>query len=396
MCDDIRVETHEGQGVRMGRDVQTPERLLALDVFRGLTIGAMVLVNNPGSWAAIWPQLAHADWHGWTLTDTVFPFFLVIVGLAIPMALGRRVASGGPELAVWLKIARRTALLFALGLWLNAFPFHNGLTGVWVTPGDIRIMGVLQRIALCYAACAAIFLLVRSARAQALIAVALAAVYGVAMALGGDLTPEGNLSGAIDRAVLTPAHVWKGSGGIYDPEGLFSTLPAISTTLAGVIAGRWLMTARPMAERVAGLAVWGFALLAAGWALDPVQPINKALWTPAYAAFMAGMGLLVLAACLWVVDVRGSRWWTWPFVVFGMNALALYVGSSMLARWMAWTPAGVGPDGAPVALKTVLFRSLFGGVEPAELGSFAFALAYLALWLAAMAVLWARRVFIRL
>lgn len=373
-----------------------PARLLALDVFRGLTIAGMVLVNNPGSWAAIYPQLRHADWHGWTLTDTVFPFFLVIVGLAVPMALGRRIATGAAGLEVHLKIARRTVLLFALGLWLNAFPFHNGLTGAWVGLHDIRIMGVLQRIALCYAACALIYLHVRSVRAQALIAGALCLVYALAMGLGGDLTPAGNLSGAIDRAILTPAHIWKGSDGVYDPEGLFSTLPAIATTLIGVLAGRWILGARAMTETVAGLAVWGFALLAAGWAWGQVLPINKPLWTPSYALFMGGLALLVLAACLWVIDVRGQRWWTWPFVVFGMNALALYVGSSMLARWLAWTRTGTNGAGEPVALKTAIHQGLFGAVGPPEFGSLLFALAYLALWLGLMAVLWARKVHIRL
>lgn len=373
-----------------------PERLLALDVFRGLTIAGMVLVNNPGSWAAIYPQLRHAEWHGWTLTDTVFPFFLVIVGIAIPMALGQRTGEGAAGLAVHLKIARRATLLFALGLWLNAFPFHNGLTGVWVTPDDIRIMGVLQRIALCYAACALIFLHLREARAQALVAAACCIVYAVAMGLGGDLTPDGNLSGAIDRAILTPAHVWKGSEGVYDPEGLFSTLPAIATTLIGVLAGRWVMGSRPAAETVAGLAVWGFALLALGWTWGQVLPINKPLWTPSYAVFMSGMALLVLAACLWVVDVRRRRWWTWPFLVFGMNALALYVGSSMLARWLAWTPAGLNASGEPMALKTLIHQSVFAGIGPPEFSSLLFAIAYLALWLGLMAVLWARRIFIRL
>ncbi len=373
-----------------------PERLLALDVFRGLTIAGMVLVNNPGSWAAIYPQLRHAEWHGWTLTDTVFPFFLVIVGMAIPMALGRRAGEGAAGLEVHLKIARRTVLLFALGLWLNAFPFHNGLTGVWVTAGDIRIMGVLQRIALCYAACALIFLHLRDACAQGLVAAACCIVYAVAMTLGGDLTPQGNLSGAIDRAILTPAHVWKGSEGVYDPEGLFSTLPAIATTLIGVLAGRWLTGSRPMAETVAGLAVWGFGLLALGWAWGQVMPINKPLWTPSYALFMGGMALLVLSLCLWVIDVRGVRGWTWPFVVFGMNALALYVGSSMMARWLAWTPAGLNAAGEPMALKTLIHQSVFAGLGPPEFASLLFALAYLALWLGLMAILWARRIYIRL
>lgn len=366
------------------------QRLVALDVFRGLTIAGMVLVNNPGVWTAVYPQLLHAEWHGWTFTDTIFPFFLFIVGVAVPMALGGRPLEG-----VHGKIARRTAVLFGLGLWLAVFPFFNGLTGTWVNLGELRIMGVLQRIALCYAACALIFLYLPTWRAQVWLTAGLLVFYWIAMSLGGPLTPEGNLSGAIDRAILTPAHIWKGSDQIYDPEGLFSTIPALATAMMGVLCGRWLMLGKPAYETVAGLFAVGFGLLTLGWAWGQVFPINKPMWTSSYAVFMGGMALLVLAACIWLIDLKGVRWWTAPFVIFGVNALALYIGSSMLARVMNWTPAGM-IDGQVIALKRWLHETGFGWIAPPELGSLAFALVYLGFWLFLMWLLYRKRIFIKI
>jgi predicted acyltransferase len=370
------------------------DRLVALDVFRGLTIGGMVMVNNPGTWSAVYPQLEHAEWHGWTFTDTIFPFFLFIVGVAIPMALGKRAADAGP--ALYGKIARRTAVLFGLGLWLAIFPFYNGVTQAWVNVGELRIMGVLQRIALCYLACSLIFLWLRSWRAQIAATAGLLVFYWIAMTLGGDLTAEGNLSGAIDRLILTPAHIWKGSGQVYDPEGLFSTLPSIATTMFGVFCGRMLSAARERHQVVAEMFFWGFVLLVIGWAWGQVFPINKPIWTSSYAVFMGGLAFLTLAACIWLIDLKGVTWWTKPFVIFGVNALALYVGSAMFARLLNQIPAGIGADGKPVPLKTAIYEAAFAWIAPAELASLAFALAFVAVWLGLMWLLWRKRIFIKI
>jgi predicted acyltransferase len=372
------------------------DRLISLDVFRGLTIAAMVLVNNPGTWSAVYPQLAHAEWHGWTLTDTIFPFFLVIVGIAIPIALGKRVAAGqvGPDL--YGKIARRTVLLFALGIWLATFPFYDWMKGEWLNWGEVRIMGVLQRIALCYLVCSLAFLWLGPRGMVALSAAVLLGYWFLLMVPGGgDLTPQGNLGAVLDRAVLG-AHIWKGGGGAYDPEGLLSTLPAIGTTMIGVLAGMIVQKKVTDTQKAAELFFWGFVLLSAGWLWGQVFPINKPIWTSSYAIFMGGMGLMVLAACLWMIDIRGSTWWTRPFVVFGVNALALFVGSGMLARLLNKIPGGVTAEGALVSLKDTIYRGVFAPLADPVNASLAFAVAFLAVWLALMWPLWAKKIYIKI
>lgn len=371
-------------------------RLISLDVFRGLTIAGMVLVNNPGTWSAAYPQLLHADWHGWTLTDTIFPFFLVIVGIAIPIALGKRLSAGGIGADVYGKIARRTVLLFALGLWLAIFPFHNWMNSTWVDFGELRIMGVLQRIALCYLVCSLVFLWLRT-RGQVIFTIAVLLLYWFLLMVpgGGDLSKEGNLSAVLDRAILGD-HIWKGGGGLYDPEGLLSTLPSIGTTMIGVFAGVIVQKQVPQVQKAAELFFWGFVLLSVGWLWGQVFPINKPLWTSSYAVFMGGMGLLVLAACLWVIDIQGSRWWTRPFEVFGVNALALFVGSGMLARLLNQVPGSTDATGALVSLKNTIYQGMFAPLASPMNASLLFAIAFLALWLAIMWPLWAKKIYIKI
>src|SRR4051812_18417536 len=238
-------------------------RMSSLDVFRGLTIAGMILVNNPGTWDAIYSPLEHSKWDGLTPTDLVFPFFLFIVGVSVTLSLARRAESGGSKRDLYVKIVRRTVIIFALGLVLSAFPYND--------PATFRIPGVLQRIAVCYFFAAVIFLNTRW-RAQAAIAVALLLVYWAAMKLipvpgfgAGVLdSKEGNLAAYIDRAVLGQ-HVWN-QAKVYDPEGILSTVPAIVTTLAGVLTGHFLRTRREPIEKVAAMFVAGLACLVAGWA----------------------------------------------------------------------------------------------------------------------------------
>src|SRR5262245_19283500 len=217
------------------------ERLLSLDVFRGVTIAAMVLVNNPGTWSAVYWPLGHAEWHGWTPTDLIFPFFLFIVGVSITLALGRRQTAGDPRGTLTRRALRRSAIIFALGLTLNTVStlgYGDGLD-------TVRIMGVLQRIALCYLAAALLYLW-SDWRTQAGVAAALLLGYWGLLALvpvpgfgAGDLDKVGSLTAWLDRLILGQ-HIWGGSK-VYDPEGLLSTLPSIATTLAGVLGGHWLL-----------------------------------------------------------------------------------------------------------------------------------------------------------
>ena len=360
-------------------------RLLSLDVFRGATVAAMVLVNNPGTWDAVYPPLRHADWHGWTPTDLVFPFFLFVVGVAIPLALGPRLARGEARAALLGRIARRAAVIFALGLFLHAFPTFDFAT--------IRIPGVLQRIAVCYLVTAALFV-TTSWRVQAGAAATALLAYWTAMTLvpvpgfaAGDLSKEGNLAAFIDRAVLGP-HIWR-VGRVYDPEGLLSTIPAVATTLAGLLSGQWLRAARDPRRVALGFAAAGALATGAGLLWGVWFPINKPLWTSSYAVFTAGLALLALAACHWVVEVSGWRGWTPPFVAFGVNALALFFLSTLVARILVVVRVPV-DGGRSVALQAVVFEHVFASWASPVNASLAFALATVLVWLALMWILYRR------
>ncbi len=307
-------------------------RLVSLDVFRGLTVAGMVVVNNPGTWRAVYPPLRHAEWHGWTPTDLIFPFFLFIVGAAIPLALGRRLDQGHERGALVAKILLRSAIILGLGLVLHLVSSNFDLA-------TIRIPGVLQRIALCYLAASLVFLAI-GWRGQAAVAAAALLGYWAALTLvpvpgfgAGDLGKEGNLAAWIDRTLLG-AHIWR-LGRVYDPEGILSTVPAIATTLLGVLAGTWIQKARPAATMLRGLFAAGAVCLAVGLAWGVVFPINKSLWTSSYAVFTAGAALVALGACYWIIEIRGYRWWTPPFVILGVNALAVFFLSTLLAIGMA-------------------------------------------------------------
>ena len=354
-------------------------RLISLDAFRGLTVAAMVLVNNPGTWRAVYPPLRHADWHGWTPTDLIFPFFLFIVGVAIPLALGRRRADGEGRGQIVARILRRSIVIFALGLILHAVPSFDLAT--------LRIPGVLQRIAVCYLVGALLFV-ATGWRTQVILSTAALVGYWAALMFvpvpgfgAGDLGQEGNLAAWLDRAVLGP-HIWR-VGRVYDPEGILSTVPAVVTTLFGVLTGQWIRRARSAIVALRGLLAAGSAGIALGLAWGHWLPLNKALWTGSYAAFTAGAALIVLALCYWTIEVRGWRWWTPPFVVLGVNALAVFFLSTLLAKLLVSVHIA-GPDGRPRVLQAVLFETVFAGWAPAEAASLAWATANVLLWWALM------------
>jgi predicted acyltransferase len=354
----------------------------------------MVLVNNPGTWSAVYRPLTHAEWHGWTATDLVFPFFLFIVGVSITLALGRRRAAGDTAGGLAARVVRRAAVIFALGLVLNviaALRFGVGLD-------TVRTMGVLQRIALCYLGAALLFLC-SGWRTQAALAGGLLLGYWGLLTLvpvpgfgAGDLGKEGSLAAWLDRLLLGP-HIWRG-GKVYDPEGVLSTLPAIATTLAGVLAGHWLVAVESPARKLGGLALAGAAALVAGLAWGAWFPINKSLWTSSYALFTSGAAALGLAACAWAVEVAGYRRWAMVFAVLGTNALALFFLSTLVALLLITTEI-VQADTGTLTLHALLYRRLFAPWASPVNASLAWAIAYLLVWLGVMGLLYRRRIFIR-
>ena len=366
------------------------DRLVSLDVFRGITIAGMVLVNNPGTWSSIYWPLQHAEWHGWTPTDLVFPFFLFIVGVSIALAFARRVEEGAVQRSLYLKVVKRSAIIFGLGFLLNLIPNFDFAT--------VRIPGVLQRIAVCYLIASLIFLKTK-VRTQFVIALVLLVGYWLLMtrvaAPGfavGDLSKEGSLASYVDRVVFGP-HVWR-QAKVYDPEGLLSTIPAIATTLFGVLTGHWLRSERTRWDKVASMFVAGAACVALGWAWNSFFPINKALWTSSYVLFTTGLALQLLALCYWVIDINGFRRWAWPFEVFGVNALALFVGSGLMVKLMALIRIPQG-DGTRISSQGWIFRNLFLSWATPINASLFYAIAFILLWLFLMWLLYRKRIFIK-
>jgi predicted acyltransferase len=363
-------------------------RMLSLDAFRGMTIAGMILVNNPGSWEAIYSPLEHAAWHGWTPTDLVFPFFLFIVGVSITLSLARRAEDGGGKRDLYVKIVRRTLVIFALGLVLTAFPYNDA--------AGFRIPGVLQRIAVCYFFASVIFLNTRW-RAQVAIAAALLLAYWAAMKLihvpgfgAGNLEMEGNLAAYLDRTVLGK-HTWKP---LYDPEGILSTVPAIVTALAGVLTGHLLRSRREPFEKVSAMFVAGVTCVVAGWVWNFWFPVNKALWTSSYVLLTAGFALQTLAVCYWLIDIKGYRAWAKPFLVFGSNALAVYFFSEAFVRVVDYRSFKTA-DGKETNLLALIYERVFAPLASPLNASLMFAVCTVLFWLCVMWILYRRRVFIK-
>jgi predicted acyltransferase len=366
-------------------------RLLSLDVFRGMTIAGMVLVNNPGSWSQIYSPLRHAEWHGVTPTDYIFPFFLFIVGIAIPIALGKRLADGISK-DVYFKIFRRSGIIFLLGLFLAAFPYFDF--------ANLRIPGVLQRIAVCYLVASLLFLHF-DWKKLSIIAAALLFIYWALMTLINVPTCEittindkaCNLAAYLDRLILGENHIWK-QAKVYDPEGILSTIPAIATTVSGILTGMWLKTNRSDLEKVGGIFFAGVILVALGWAWNFYFPMNKSLWTSSYVLYTSGMALCFLGFCYWLIDIKGYKKWSKPFVIFGVNALALFVFSGILTKILGLIKVA-GDDGKTVSLYTWIYRNVFLPFGEPINASLMFAVSYILLWLFLMWLLYRKRIFIK-
>ena len=314
-----------------------PQRLIALDVFRGLTIALMFTVNNPGTWSFIYDPLEHAKWSGWTPTDFVFPFFLFTVGVSAWFSLKKY--QGGAPRDLYFKIIKRGMTIFLIGLGLNLY--LNTLT----TYNNLRIMGVLQRIGIAYML-GSLICVSFSRRTVAFIAVGILFGYWGLMYFFSDpnypfgfydgakyLGLEGNIVTKFDWSVLRPTHLYKGFGGIpFDPEGLLSTIPAIASVILGYFTGLLIDSKPDRKALVKSLFLFGLGALAVGQLWDFVFPINKPIWSSSYVVFMAGWCLVINAALIWLIDIKNFRSWTKPLLVLGMNSMLAFVLSGMYVK----------------------------------------------------------------
>lgn len=408
-------------------------RLTSLDIFRGITVAGMILVNMASiAEPDVYAPLLHASWNGCTLADLVFPFFLFIVGVAMAFSLskytntieaqkqrdavgvmqqflasdGASVSSAAPSKFTpppsppFGKIFRRALILFALGLFLNIF--WN--KGPWTFDlGSLRYMGVLQRISLTYLF-ASLAVLTLPRKGQWILAGTLLVGYWLAMmylpvpGFGAGVlleeNPGANLAAFVDRSIIPSAHLHASFKKLGDPEGLFSTIPAIVSVLFGYFTGQWILT-QPVKTRTSiGLVLAGVTCLIVGFAWGWVFPINKKLWTSSYVVFTTGWALLLLAACYELIEVRSIRRWGEPFKVLGMNAIAIFVASVLLIKVLVKTVIGTG-ETAPSAY-TWIYKNFFASWAGALNGSFLFALVTLLLWLAVAWVMYQKRWFVKI
>jgi len=362
------------------QEVVRPVRLRSLDALRGIAIAAMILVNNQGG-ERVYAPLRHSAWNGCTPADLIFPFFLFVTGVAITFSM--RTRPGKRAATAYTDILRRSALLFALGLFLNGFPLFD-----WT---EMRFPGVLQRVALCYLAAAVAGLTLST---RALIATWSAVLLGyafVSAATPDVLEPDVSLLAWVDDALLR-GHLLHST---WDPEGVLSTLPAIATTLTGVLAGRWLRVTTRETQRLAGLGGAGVAGVCLGLLLDPWCPINKSLWSSSYVLFTGGAALLTLALCHWLIEIKERRSWALPFVMYGTNPIVVYVLSSLIAKDLLLFHVGL-PDGGSTDLQQYLFSSLFAPWASAAGASLLFAVASVLVWLGVAAFLYRRGVLIKI
>ena len=371
----------------------TNKRLLALDILRGMTIAGMILVNNPGSWGAIYAPLRHAAWNGLTPTDLVFPFFMFIMGISTYLSLNKY--HFHPEGTVIRKIIRRTVVIFLIGLgigWFSRFcntfyalgsediSFWERLGRSCWTFDRMRILGVLPRLALCYGAAALIAVTVRHNRIPCIIGILLCG-YAVILWVGhGFEISEANIVGVVDRAILGPAHMYREGDLAFDPEGLLSTLPAIAHVLIGFCCGKLICTPAKTSDKLLKLFLIGSAMMFVGWLLSYGCPINKKVWSPTFVLMTCGMASSLLALLIWIIDVKGKKRWSLFFESFGINPLFLYVTASILAILLGAIHIPHGTEN--ISLHGALYQL---GLEPLfgpTLGSLVYALLFVGVnWL---------------
>ncbi len=364
--------------------ISSGKRLVSLDFFRGATVAAMILVNNPGSWSNIYGPLKHAPWHGWTPTDLIFPFFLFIVGVSIVLAFTKAKAKGAQNQDLLKKTLIRAAKIFGLGLALSAFPYltFSPEFGLHSNLIDIRIPGVLQRIALCYTAAAFLFLYTKP-KTQMLTLGGILIGYWLLMigvpvpgyGAGAIDSAEGNLAAYIDQLLL-PGHMWKEN---WDPEGFLSTIPALGSTLIGVWTGRMLMSDKESeASRTLQFFIWGFILIALGYIWSWIFPLNKSIWTSSYALFTGGQAMCIFGLSYWFIDVKGKQKFTGWGVAYGINAITVFFLSGIIARTFNMIRFTVGRES--YTLKSWIYEVVLKSVASPLNASLLYALLWIVLF----------------
>ena len=386
--------TIAGDATNLGGTVHAPvaTRLMSLDIFRGLTIALMILVNDPGDWRTIYAPLRHSEWNGWTPTDLVFPFFIFIVGVALAFSFASRMGRGETRGKLAGHVIWRGLALFAIGVFLNGFPDHYG-------PAHLRIYGVLQRIAICYVITAVLELWTgwRTQLAVALgclvgywLLVRYVPVPGFGIPTHGFplLDPDRNIVAWLDRRLLM-GHLYEHTR---DPEGLLSNIPAVASCLAGLLTGKWLRSARTAQAKAVGMAVAGVVLVVLGQTWNLWFPINKKMWTSSYVLLTSGLGLILLALFYWLADIKRYRkGWTKPIEVFGKNAIAAYVLSEALAALLYTIHVS-----SRTTLGGFVYTRLFTPLASPLNASLLYAIAYVGFCWLAMAVLYRKKIFLKI
>lgn len=365
------------------------ERLKSLDAFRGLTVAAMILVNNPGSWSSVYPPLLHAPWHGCTPTDLIFPFFIFSIGVSIHFAYGSKRATGLTK-EVWLKILKRSLIIFCLGLFLSLFPKFNFET--------MRIPGVLQRISLVFLFCSTLYLLT-TWRTQLILFTVLLILYYLIMTLIpvpgiglANLEMNTNLAAWLDNSVLH-GHLWIQTK-TWDPEGILSTLPAIASGVSGMLVGYILTSSQSTTKRLTTLLSMGTAFVVLGLLWSTFFPFNKSLWTSSYVLFTSGLATLFLTGLYWLIDIKKIQGWSQPLLWYGVNALAVFVASGLLAKILIRTKVTT-PEGLEQSVWTHLYESLFVPWLSSYNASLAFAFMWVVFFGIILSVLYRKKIIIK-
>lgn len=395
-------------------DKITTQRYTALDVLRGMTIAGMILVNNPGTWGKIFPPLKHAAWHGCTPTDLVFPFFLFIVGAALAFAFAKY--NDTLNSTSVKKVVKRSFLIFLTGLLLNAFPFYNTNPAADLTFGqnwlvyinNLRIFGVLQRIAFCYLIGALLALWLRTPKKIVVAGSALMVLHLLILVLFGGQDPfslEGNISGPIDVALVGRSHVYKGFGLPFDPEGLLGALSGSATVLFGYIIGGIIRKSKEKIEAVGQLYTIGLITIAIGIILSPFIPINKPIWTPSYVFYAGGWSVMMLAFFIYFIDVKGKEKLFFPFKALGLNPLFAFVMAGVFAkvlgRVIKWSTSTILADGtikeSTISASTYIYRNCCVALlGDNEWGSLLYAIMYVSIFTLMAIFLYKKKIVIKL